>query len=383
MTNLQSRVRRILVNHLPRLPKLKAAFAGAEMKLGLVTHSAAAILPRIIQPTTRTLEVAITARCNLRCIGCRYGRDFMVGSQLPLAIARDLFDDASAAGLSSVRLYGGEPLLHPALSKMVEHCRRVNLTPYVTTNAVLLEKQIDELYAAGLRSITVGFYGTRDEYDGYVQRRNQFTKMEAGIAAVRSRYGTDVFMQLNWLLSTRSCDLPTLAETVRFAEKYQLRIQVDLIHYSLPYFTEGPERELQFRPEDRDRIQSVVSELIRLRNAKPALFNHSEMGLRSIMDWLLKGPEMRVPCDKYNMIWVGADGTVQLCYVTFRLGNLHEQRLSRMLFTEAHKRAARDAFGLRCPNCHCGYDTRIQKHASSRSSYSGRTENADVAPPIS
>ena len=29
-----------------------------------------------------------------------------------------------------------------------------------------------------------------------------------------------------------------------------------------------------------------------------------------IPDWLLLGPEMRVPCTAYEMAWVGADGTV-------------------------------------------------------------------------
>jgi cyclic pyranopterin phosphate synthase len=91
----------------------------------------------------------------------------------------------------------------------------------------------------------------------------------------------------------------------------------------------------------------------------------TEEGLRSIPDWLLKGAAMRVPCDAYQMIWVGADGTVQLCYVTFRLGNLHEKPLTDLLFTAAHRQAARSAFALDCPNCHCHYDRRIRKHAPS------------------
>lgn len=147
---------------------------------------------------------------------------------------------------------------------------------------------------------------------------------------------------------------------------------VDLIHYSLPCFTEGPERMLQFRPEDRGMIEEVVAELIRLKRARPEMFDQSPEGLRSIPDWLLKGPAMRVPCDKYQMIWVGADGTVQLCYVTFRLGSLHEQRLRDLLFTPAHEQAARDAFVVRCPNCHCGYDCRIRKHASSHRRYTSQ-----------
>jgi hypothetical protein len=79
---------------------------------------------------------------------------------------------------------------------------------------------------------------------------------------------------------------------------------------------------------------------------------------------------MRVPCDFREAIWIGADGTVQLCYVTFRLGNLHEQPLRAMLFGPEHKQAARDSFALNCPNCHCNYDRRVQKHGPSNTVYS-------------
>jgi len=103
---------------------------------------------------------------------------------------------------------------------------------------------------------------------------------------------------------------------------------------------------------------------------RPELLQQSEMALRSIPDWLLKGPGMKVPCERYRLIWVGADGTVQMCYVTFKLGNLHEKRLSEMLFTPEHRQFSRDAFALRCPNCHCSYFSRVETHALSRLRYS-------------
>jgi len=110
--------------------------------------------------------------------------------------------------------------------------------------------------------------------------------------------------------------------------------------------------------------------LIRLKELRPELIQQSLMALRSIPDWLLKKSAMRVPCDRYHLLWVGADGTVQLCYVTFKLGNLQEQRLASMLFTAEHKQAARDAFRLNCPNCHCSYHNRIEKDVVSRLRYS-------------
>jgi cyclic pyranopterin phosphate synthase len=78
---------------------------------------------------------------------------------------------------------------------------------------------------------------------------------------------------------------------------------------------------------------------------------------------------MRVPCDAKKLIWVGADGTVQLCYVTFKLGNIRERPLRQMLFTPTHRNAARDAFSLNCPNCHCERNDRILKHLPSRLKY--------------
>ena len=367
-------LRRKMVSFLaPRLrkhPQLKRAAKSLDVYVDLLRHSTAAVLPQIIQPDPREIYITLTANCNLRCIGCHYGRDFMAGSQLPWPVVRDLLDDCKELGIYSIRLYGGEPLLHKDLPKIVEHSVGLGLNTWLTTNGILLKDKINKLYNAGLRSVSVGFYGTGEEYNSYVQRENRYAQMEAGVAYVRERFGIDVKLTLGWVLMRPTCNLESVRKTWEFAERYVTPIGVNLIHYSLPYFTEGPNRELQFQEKDRPAIEEVVTELIRLKKLRPGLLQQSEMALRSIPDWLLKGPEMKVPCERYRLIWVGADGTVQMCYVTFRLGNLHENRLSKMLFTPEHRQFSRDAFALRCPNCHCSYTARIETHAPSRLRYS-------------
>ena len=366
---LRSRLREAVGPTLKKHPSLWKEILALDAGLERLRTSAAQYIPGVVRPEPRQLEVAITANCNLRCVGCHYGREFMAGSQLPFPVVRDLLDDMRALGIWGVRFYGGEPLLHPDLPRMVRHSVDIGLQPYVTTNAVLLEQKIDALHDAGLRSVTVGFYGTGAKYDSYVQRRDRFARVEAGIAAVRDRYGADFELRINWLLMRPSCNLEDLDAACRFAERYGIKIQVDLVHYSLPYFTEGPDRMLQFRPEDEAAIDLVVEDLLRRKEANPGMFNQSLLGLRSIPDWLIKGPDMRVPCDSHQSLWVGADGTVQQCYVTFPLGNLHETRLRDMLYTPCHERAARDSAQLNCPNCHCRYDSRIAKHAPSAAKY--------------
>jgi cyclic pyranopterin phosphate synthase len=262
---------------------------------------------------------------------------------------------------------------------MVERCDALGMRPYVTTNAVLLDKRIDQLVSAGLRDVTVGFYGVGDAYDEYAQRRGLFAAVERGIAGTRDRHGDRVQMQMNWLLMRPSASLQALRAAVDFAERYRMTMRVDLVHYSLPYFQEGQDRCLQFRPEDRGQVERVVEELIAIKLRRPRLIEHSVEGLRSITDWLMKGPDMKVPCTAYEMIWVGADGTVQMCYVTFKLGDLKHARLRDMLFTEAHRCAARDAFRLDCPNCHCSSNERIMRHGPSRRRYARAPDSATAA----
>jgi hypothetical protein len=50
--------------------------------------------------------------------------------------------------------------------------------------------------------------------------------------------------------------------------------------------------------------------------------------------------DLKVLCNANQMLRVGADGTVQLRYVTFELGNLHQENLRDMLFGAVHRQAA-------------------------------------------
>lgn len=350
-------------------PSLKAKLRAAQAQLYRLRTGVWERFPGLIYPRPEHIYLTLTANCNLRCKGCRYGRDFMPGQQLPLSLVRDLLEDIKELNFEIVRLYGGEPLVHKQITEIVEHCTRLRLRSYLTTNGILLKKKIDDLYEAGLRRVQVGLYGIGEEYNEYVQRKDRFNQLEENLAYVRERYGEKITLTLNWLLMKPTCSIDTVRETWNFAARYNARICINLVHYSLPYFTEGDDRQLAFTEADRPALNAVVEEFMRLQSQQPHLLKSSPIVLRSIPDWLLKGPNMRVPCDRHRLIWVGADGTVQMCYVTFKLGNLHEQRLKDMMFTQTHIDAARNGFKLNCPNCHCAYEGRVLNHAPTRRKY--------------
>ncbi|MBV9842105.1 MAG: radical SAM protein [Sphingomonadaceae bacterium] len=348
-------------------PALKQGYRASERMLSGLGGT----WPGLIRARTEKITIAITAHCNLRCRGCRYGRDFMPGAQLPYEIVERLIEDAAAAKVPAVRLYGGEPLLHPDVVRMVEASNRLGVGCYMTTNALILDRKIEALHAAGLRKLTIGYYGEGGAFDDYVQRPGRFDRLIESLTNTRRLFGPDELeIQLNFLLSRRSATIAAVEQVRAFAERFDARIHMDVVHYSLPYFQEGEDRELQFRPEDRPAVDRVIDHMLAIKASQPELLTESAAALASFADWALLQEEMRVPCDARKLLWVGADGSVMLCYVTFPLGNLHEKRLSEILYNPAHHQAARDAFQLHCPNCHCEAASRIEKHGPSFRKYS-------------
>jgi cyclic pyranopterin phosphate synthase len=155
----------VLTSVLKSSPGLRALAKSTLVYSELVRHTVAPILPQVIQPDPTEIYVTLTANCNLRCVGCKYGRDFMPGSQLSWPVVRDLLDDCRSLGIKTVRLYGGEPLLHKDLVKIVDHSSRLGLHTWLSTNGILLKERIDDLFQAGLRRISIGYYGTGEGYD--------------------------------------------------------------------------------------------------------------------------------------------------------------------------------------------------------------------------
>lgn len=350
--------------------RVRESLAHLEIVYETIRNSFVGLNPGVVTPSVRMLTLAITAKCNFRCVGCRYGRDYMAGSELPLAKVEEILSDAAAAGVSTVRLYGGEPLLHRDLPAMIAKSHALGMTPFVSTNGFLLDRRVDALVDAGLRILSFGYYGHGAVYDRYVGREGAWSIFEQNIAATRERYQDRLRLEISFVLNTRTCSLDELERAWTFAKRYKLRFHVDLIHYSLPYFTEGPDRELQFKAGDRSRIAEFVDRLALIKRESPDLFREPMASIRSIPDWLLLGPDMKVPCDAYNMLWVGADGSVRLCFADFPLGNVHETPLRELIGTSAHRQACQDAAQLKCVNCHCGRDTRVLKHLPSLIRYS-------------
>jgi cyclic pyranopterin phosphate synthase len=120
--------------------------------------------PRLIDKYGRNitdLRVAITDRCNYRCVYCRTGNDGAQYPELPIADYLRMIRVFVSLGIDKVRLTGGEPLLRRDLLDLVRELSRLrtlNNQPIdiaITTNGHLLAEMVKPLKDAGLSRVTV------------------------------------------------------------------------------------------------------------------------------------------------------------------------------------------------------------------------------------
>ena len=99
---------------------------------------------------TRSLEVNLTAHCNLRCYGCDHASPVHAEAYLSVEeLEKDLAALAPVYHVFEFLLTGGEPLLHPRLIEVVDTIRRSGVADKITlmTNGVRLHNAPEALWS--------------------------------------------------------------------------------------------------------------------------------------------------------------------------------------------------------------------------------------------
>ncbi len=138
------------------------------------------------------LRIAITDRCNYKCVYCRTGNEGALYGDLPFADYLRMARVLVALGIQKVRITGGEPLLRKGVTEFVRELaslRTVNGEPLdiaLTTNGHLLADMAQPLKDAGLRRVTVSMDAVDPERFARITRvHDGYDNVVAGIRASR------------------------------------------------------------------------------------------------------------------------------------------------------------------------------------------------------
>jgi cyclic pyranopterin phosphate synthase len=175
----------------------------------------------------RSLRLSVTDRCNLRCHYCMPEDEYLWLPREDLLtfeeVGRiaDLFGDA---GVSRIRLTGGEPLLRRGLPSLVSLlARRPWLTDLaLTTNGVLLAEAAADLRQAGLHRITVSLDTLQSDRFVKLARVDALPRVLAGIDAL-SRIGFP-HLKLDAVI-TRGENDDELVDLIEYARSVQAEIR--------------------------------------------------------------------------------------------------------------------------------------------------------------
>lgn len=125
-------------------------------------------------------------RCNLACAGC--GKidypDEILNQRLSVADCLQAVDDS---GVPVVSIAGGEPLLHKEMAEVVQGIIDRKKYVYLCTNALLMEKKLDQYKPSPFLIWSVHLDGDQEDHDRSVCQDGVYDRAVKAIKAAKAR----------------------------------------------------------------------------------------------------------------------------------------------------------------------------------------------------
>ena len=275
-------------------------------------------------------------RCNLACAGCgkiQYP-DHVLDKRLTPAQCWAAADECAAPIIS---IPGGEPLIHPEMSEIVRGLVERQKYVYLCTNAILMERKLDEDPPAKVLTFSVHMDGLRDEHDLAVCRDGVYDVAVKAIKAALKRghrvtTNTTLFDDAN-------------PERVRkfFDEMMGLGVEGMMISPGYSY-QKAPDQQHFLK---RSRTTELFSKILSNRK-RGWQFNQSPLFLEFLMG------KREYQCTPWGNPTYNVFGWQRPCYL------LQEGYVSS--FRELMEQTDWDSYGTgrneKCADCmvHCGYE---------------------------
>jgi SynChlorMet cassette radical SAM/SPASM protein ScmE len=142
-----------------------------------------------VMATPRSVDIAITDRCNLRCSYCSH---FSSASETGLDLGTDewlqFFDELGRCGVMSVTLQGGEPFSRDDLPALIAGIVKNRMRFSILTNGTLITNELAALLASTKRcdSVQVSVDGSLPVTHDAFRGKGTFEKALKGLEALKS-----------------------------------------------------------------------------------------------------------------------------------------------------------------------------------------------------
>lgn len=272
----------------------------------------------------------VTDRCNL---DCHYCAEYDNGIPHPgLEKIKMWIDKIKDLGCIRIGLQGGEPLTHPDIIKIVQHCKSLELKTTMSTNGFLLTPTIIRgLEDAGL--------------DGLQLSVDRMTP----IASTRKSLKT-IMPKLEYLKTSKlSYNITGVVFKETLQEAYEL------VHYGLSkgvptharLIHTAPDGQFRVDPGDKNELEAFID--YQIREKKNGQKVHTNWRILQYQKDLLNEKRVDWAClAGYKYFFVSALGNFWLCSMN-RQPNLNIMDVTQgMLKNYSHKKDCQEGCGVYC-----------------------------------
>lgn len=149
---------------------------------------------KVVRSFPKTIGLNITERCNLACKHCSVGSNPFVSTANDLTTeqAKKLFDDLDDAGLESLRITGGEPMMRPDFWELFDYAIGCRFSLTLFTNGTRVDRAAVERFAEARRKRGSRFLihlsldgGTAYSHDYLRNREGNFERVKRTMGMFR------------------------------------------------------------------------------------------------------------------------------------------------------------------------------------------------------
>ena len=276
--------------------------------------------------------------CNLACNGCgkiQHPTD-VLRQRVSVEQAVNAIEESRAPMVS---IAGGEPLLHPDMPEMVQALLDKGRYVYLCTNAVLLERKLDNFKPHPRFSWVVHIDGLKERHDESVSREGVFDKAVSAIKAAKEKG-----FKVNTNTTFFNTDSPkTVREVLDFLND---EVGVDQMMISPGYAYEKAPDQVHFLSTRSSN--TLFKEAFADGKRKHWRLNHSPLFLD-----FLEG-KVDFQCTPWGIPSYSVFGWQRPCYL---MSDGYCETYQELLDTTDWDRYGRGK-DPRCANCmaHCGYE---------------------------
>lgn len=151
------------------------------------------------------ISMNLTYQCNLSCSMCWQANNRRQGSwpegHMKYSDFQIIMDRVEKLSPSKIFLWGGEPLLHPDLARIIREVKNRKFSCSLITNGLRLEEMADELLAERIDMICVSLDGIgpiHDEVRGYA---GAYEKAVCGIRSILQKRKFRPVISINMVIS--------------------------------------------------------------------------------------------------------------------------------------------------------------------------------------